>query len=312
MEEIILIGEKMKSSKYCKLDLSNNRVIKYQRKIGIVQEYYRSTTELNILEILNEYNVNIPQILEKKDDYFVEEYIDGVLLDSIYANNCNIDKSDIDSIISNIVLLTTINYQKLSNFKRWKNVIEFFDFQVTNTENIWNNYKTKYSNIYKVLNIDENIIKTLKQLPKQIDINRPLCLIHGDRHKNNMIKKNKKIYFIDWELSCIGDLAYDIAFHIHQMKYCNSDLNYFIEQLETRLPNQFRSAISDVITYMKFITARSVIYYVKIINDCSYSDELFEKFYFRLKTLSEYKEFGIELGNKDNLRNLLKKEKNVL
>lgn len=302
----------MKSSKYCKFDLSNNSVIKYQRKIGIVQEYYRSTPELSVLEVLKENDINIPKILEKKGRFFVEEYIDGDLLDSIYKDNCNINRSDIDSIISNIVLLTSINYQKLNGFKKWNNAVEFFNFQITNTENIWNKYKVKYDNIYKILGIDDNFIDILKQLPKRIDIRRPLCLIHGDRHKNNMIKKNKKIYFIDWELSCIGDLAYDIAFHIHQMKYCNSDLNYFIKQLEIRLPNQFKSAISDVITYMKFITARSVIYYVKIINDCSYSDELFEKFYFRLKTLSEYKEFSIDFDDKQNLRNLLKKEKNVL
>lgn len=302
----------MKSSKYCKFDLSNNSVIKYQRKIGIVQEYYRSTPELSVLEVLKENDINIPKILEKRSDSFVEEYIDGDLLDIIYKDNCNINRSDIDSIISNIVLLTSINYQKLNDFKKWNNTVEFFNFQITNTENIWNEYKVKYENIYKILNIDDNFIDILKQLPKKIDICRPLCLIHGDRHKNNMIKKNGKIYFIDWELSCIGDLAYDIAFHIHQMKYCNSDLNYFIKQLEIRLPNQFKSAISDVITYMKFITARSVIYYVKIINDCSYSDELFEKFYFRLKTLNEYKEFCIYSYDKQNLKNLLKKEKNVL
>lgn len=302
----------MKSSKYCKFDLSNNSVIKYQRKIGIVQEYYRSTPELSVLEVLKENDINIPKILEKNVDFFVEEYIDGDLLDSIYKDNCNINRSDIDSIISNIVLLTSINYQKLNDFKKWNNVVEFFDFQITNTENIWNEYKVKYDNIYKILSIDDNFIDILKQLPKKIDIRRPLCLIHGDRHKNNMIKKNRKIYFIDWELSCIGDLAYDIAFHIHQMKYCNSDLNYFIKQLEIRLPNQLKSAISDVSTYMKFITARSVIYYVKIINDCSYSDELFEKFYFRLKTLSEWKEFGIYSYDKQNLKILLQKEKNVL
>ena len=302
----------MKSSKYCKFDLSNNSVIKYQRKIGIVQEYYRSTPELSVLEVLKENDINIPKILEKNVDFFVEEYIDGDLLDSIYKDNCNINRSDIDSIISNIVLLTSINYQKLNDFKKWNNVVEFFDFQITNTENIWNEYKVKYDNIYKILSIDDNFIDILKQLPKKIDIRRPLCLIHGDRHKNNMIKKNRKIYFIDWELSCIGDLAYDIAFHIHQMKYCNSDLNYFIKQLEIRLPNQLKSSISDVSTYMKFITARSVIYYVKIINDCSYSDELFEKFYFRLKTLSEWKEFGIYSYDKQNLKILLQKEKNVL
>lgn len=302
----------MKSNKYCKLELSNNRVIKYQRKIGITQEYYRSTPELEILELLNKYDINVPQVLEKNDDYFMEEYINGDLLASIYNDGCNIDTIDIDSIINNILLLITIDYHELDKFKKWNNVTEFFEFQISNTEKMWNYYKTKYNNFYKILNVNENIISILKQLSKQINSSRPLCLIHGDRHKNNMIKKNKKLYFIDWELGCVGDIAYDIAFHIHQMKYCSSDLNYFIMQLEDKLPKQFKSAISDINAYMKFITVRSVVYYVKIINDCSYSDELFEKFYFRLKTLNKYNDFSINLDNKENLKTLLKKEKNVL
>ena len=302
----------MKSNKYCKLELSNNRVIKYQRKIGITQEYYRSTPELEILELLNKYDINVPQVLEKNDDYFMEEYINGDLLASIYNDGCNIDTIDIDSIINNILLLITIDYHELDKYKKWNNVTEFFEFQISNTEKMWNYYKTKYNNFYKILNVNENIISILKQLSKQINSSRPLCLIHGDRHKNNMIKKNKKLYFIDWELGCVGDIAYDIAFHIHQMKYCSSDLNYFIMQLEDKLPKQFKSAISDINAYMKFITVRSVVYYVKIINDCSYSDELFEKFYFRLKTLNKYNDFSINLDNKENLKTLLKKEKNVL
>ena len=302
----------MKSNKYCKLELSNNRVIKYQRKIGITQEYYRSTPELEILELLNKHDINVPQVLEKNDDYFMEEYINGDLLASIYNDGCNIDTIDIDSIINNILLLITIDYHELDKFKKWNNVTEFFEFQISNTEKMWNYYKTKYNNFYKILNVNENIISILKQLSKQINSSRPLCLIHGDRHKNNMIKKNKKLYFIDWELGCVGDIAYDIAFHIHQMKYCSSDLNYFIMQLEDKLPKQFKSAISDINAYMKFITVRSVVYYVKIINDCSYSDELFEKFYFRLKTLNKYNDFSINLDNKENLKTLLKKEKNVL
>ena len=302
----------MKSNKYCKLELSNNRVIKYQRKIGITQEYYRSTPELEILELLNKYDINVPQVLEKNDDYFMEEYITGDLLASIYNDGCIIDTIDIDSIINNILLLITIDYHELDKFKKWNNVTEFFEFQISNTEKMWNYYKTKYNNFYKILNVNENIISILKQLSKQINSSRPLCLIHGDRHKNNMIKKNKKLYFIDWELGCVGDIAYDIAFHIHQMKYCSSDLNYFIMQLEDKLPKQFKSAISDINAYMKFITVRSVVYYVKIINDCSYSDELFEKFYFRLKTLNKYNDFSINLDNKENLKTLLKKEKNVL
>ena len=70
----------MKKSNYCQVINEDKKVIKYQRKVGITQEYYRSTPELEILKILSKYEINIPKILEFNDEYFIEEYIDGTLL----------------------------------------------------------------------------------------------------------------------------------------------------------------------------------------------------------------------------------------
>lgn len=46
----------MKKSKYCEVIQSERKVIKYPRQLGITQEYYRSTPEVDILE----------KIIEKK------------------------------------------------------------------------------------------------------------------------------------------------------------------------------------------------------------------------------------------------------
>ena len=298
----------MKESKYCKVISDDNKVIKYQRKIGVIQEYYRSIPEVNILKLLESYTFNIPKIIDESNDgYFVEEYINGDLFDSIYSDYESINKEDIDKIVQNIADLSLVDYSKVNGFVKWKNVSSFFNFQIQNTKNVWNNYKNKYSQMYEFLNINDKIFDVLEELPFKIVKSRNLCLIHGDRHKNNMIKQNKNIYFIDWELSTVGDLAYDIAFHIHQMKYNREDLDYFIEKLQCKLPLKQKSAIEDVDTYMKFITARSVIYYVKIICENSYSEELLDKFYIRLKKLCEYDEFNIKLKEKRKIKDYLKK-----
>lgn len=299
----------MKTSKYCEVIKSEKKVIKYQRDIGITQEYYRSTPELQILELLINKKLLVPKIIEKNSKYFIEEFIDGNLLDEIYNDYESISKEDIDCIIDNIVDLININNHDLNRYISWNSVNEFFNYQINNTENIWNMYRDKYTSIYQALNIDDETISKLKILPNTIDTKRPLCLIHGDRHKNNMIKNNNGLYFIDWELGCLGDLAYDIAFHIHQMKYNESDLEYFLVNLNNRLPNEYKSAISDIHKYLCFITIRSVIYYVKILNDCDYSDELLDKFYIRLKKICEYKELKINLVNKEYIKSLLINDK---
>jgi len=285
----------------------DKKIVKYQRRIGITQEYYRSIPESEVLEILSKYGMNVPKVLELYDDYFVEEYIDGTLLDDIYTDYSNIDKIVIDDIINNIVGLIRIDFQSLSKYSKWDNVRGFFEYQILNTEEIWNEYNTSYDVFYNLLGINKSTIFKLKQLSKKINFNRPLCLIHGDRHKNNMIKKDNQVYYIDWELSCVGDLAYDIAFHIHQMKYSEADLKYFLLNLENRLSYEYKSAINDINIYLCFITMRSVIYYVKILYDCDYSEKLLDKFYIRLQKLCEYTELGIKLVSKNDIKTLLMK-----
>lgn len=297
----------MKKSNYCKVMSEEKKIVKYQRRIGITQEYYRSIPESEILEILSKYGMNVPKVLELYDDYFVEEYIDGTLLDDIYTDYSNIDKIVIDDIINNIVGLIRIDFQSLSKYSKWDNVRGFFEYQILNTEEIWNEYNTSYDVFYNLLGINKSTIFKLKQLSKKINFNRPLCLIHGDRHKNNMIKKGNQVYYIDWELGCVGDLAYDIAFHIHQMKYSEADLKYFLLNLEKRLPYEYKSAINDINIYLCFITMRSVIYYVKILYDCDYSEKLLDKFYIRLQKLCEYTKLGIKLVSKNDIKTLLMK-----
>lgn len=297
----------MKKSNYCKVMSEDKKIVKYQRRIGITQEYYRSIPESEVLEILSKYGMNVPKVLELYDDYFVEEYIDGTLLDDIYTDYSNIDKIVIDDIINNIVGLIRIDFQSLSKYSKWDNVRGFFEYQILNTEEIWNEYNTSYDVFYNLLGINKSTIFKLKQLSKKINFNRPLCLIHGDRHKNNMIKKGNQVYYIDWELGCIGDLAYDIAFHIHQMKYSEADLKYFLLNLEKRLPYEYKSAINEINIYLCFITMRSVIYYVKILYDCDYSEKLLDKFYIRLQKLCEYTELGIKLVSKNDIKTLLMK-----
>ena len=52
---------------------------------------------------------------------------------------------------------------------------------------------------------------------------------------------------------------------------------------------------------------RSVIYYVKILYDCDYSEKLLDKFYIRLQKLCEYTELGIKLVSKNDIKTLLMK-----
>lgn len=53
----------MKKSNYCKVMSEDKKIVKYQRRIGITQEYYRSIPESEVLEILSKYGMNITLVM---------------------------------------------------------------------------------------------------------------------------------------------------------------------------------------------------------------------------------------------------------
>ena len=50
-------------------------------------------------------------------------------------------------------------------------------------------------------------------------------------------------------LTIVGDLAYDIAFHLHQMAYTDEDEDYFMNQLKKQYTGDFESLYRDIKLY---------------------------------------------------------------
>ncbi|QCX77488.1 Phosphotransferase enzyme family protein [Streptomyces sp. YIM 121038] len=49
---------------------------------------------------------------------------------------------------------------------------------------------------------------------------RPFCLLHGDLHGENFVlDRCGQLWTIDWELAMVGDPLYDLATHLHLMRY---------------------------------------------------------------------------------------------
>ncbi|MFI2760282.1 phosphotransferase [Streptomyces echinatus] len=49
---------------------------------------------------------------------------------------------------------------------------------------------------------------------------RPFCLLHADLHRENFIvDAMQRLWTIDWELAMFGDPLYDLATHLHLMRY---------------------------------------------------------------------------------------------
>ncbi|NLU74088.1 phosphotransferase [Streptomyces sp. HNM0575] len=69
---------------------------------------------------------------------------------------------------------------------------------------------------------------------------RPLCLVHGDLHRANFIVDAAgRLWTIDWELAAVGDPLYDLATHLHLMRYP--------EEQERKVKERWRATVRGVL-----------------------------------------------------------------
>ncbi|EST21675.1 hypothetical protein N566_27245 [Streptomycetaceae bacterium MP113-05] len=70
---------------------------------------------------------------------------------------------------------------------------------------------------------------------------RPFCLLHGDLHRANFVVDHADggLWTIDWELAMLGDPVYDLATHLHLMRYP--------EQQEAELTHRWHDAVARVL-----------------------------------------------------------------
>ncbi len=267
------------SSKYCKIAVEDDKkyLIRYPRKIGITQEYYRSTPEYEVLRDLQNSGIKVPKLIGNDNNCTVLEYIEGDSLNNIYSNNTPIGKNIINQVVEQICAMTEVDGKNLLKYAKWNNNKTFFSFQCENTENVFLNYYEKLHKLYNELGISEDVMKFLYEKSSQIDVKRKMSIIHGDRHKNNTILDGNNIVFIDWELACIGDVAYDIAFHLHHMGYSEEEEKYFISLLKMKYKGDSKKLLKDVELYRTFMLLRSVLYLVRYTLNEGYTNAINEE-----------------------------------
>ncbi|WUN16210.1 phosphotransferase [Streptomyces phaeochromogenes] len=86
-------------------------------------------------------------------------------------------------------------------------------------EHVYKRNLQKYKGLFGDLGIGSNSFEYLR---KHVDglTSRPFCLLHADLHRENFILDSAdKVWAIDWELAMLGDPLYDLATHLHLMRY---------------------------------------------------------------------------------------------
>ncbi|GAA2113033.1 aminoglycoside phosphotransferase family protein [Streptomyces synnematoformans] len=104
---------------------------------------------------------------------------------------------------------------------------------------------------------------------------RPFALLHGDVHRANLIvDREGALWTIDWELALIGDPLYDLATHLHLMRYPAGQESEVVarwaEAAEQHRPGAAAGVEADLPRYLAFKQIQSV--YTDVIRQ-AYSTE---------------------------------------
>lgn len=129
-------------------------------------------------------------------------------------------------------------------------------------EHVYARNEHRFGTLFRDLGIDANVFKRLRRCTEGIS-ERPFHLLHGDLHRENLIiDPTAQLWAIDWELAVFGDPLYDLATHLHLMRYPEHQerqvVELWIAAVESTLAGASRGWQEDLPRILAFKRAQSV------------------------------------------------------
>ncbi|MEV0443032.1 phosphotransferase [Streptomyces spectabilis] len=86
-------------------------------------------------------------------------------------------------------------------------------------EHVYLKNEDRFGPLFKEFGIGRDSFAVLRERVAGLT-RRPFCLLHGDLHRENFVlDRCGQLWTIDWELAMVGDPLYDLATHLHLMRY---------------------------------------------------------------------------------------------
>jgi len=96
----------------------------------------------------------------------------------------------------------------------------FLDSLITFTEQqVYRLHQDRFGSLFHELGVRAEALDALRGRARAFT-GRPFTLVHGDLHRLNfVVDAADDLWTIDWELAVVGDPLYDLATHLHLMRY---------------------------------------------------------------------------------------------
>ncbi|NGN64091.1 phosphotransferase [Streptomyces sp. A7024] len=173
---------------------------------------------------------NVPDV-ESLSGATVQQFIEGHTLGSTRSPGETVPKQYIDQILERINQAVSVEPYELSHLERIcskrdragaGNTGDFLLGLLRYTDKkVYRQFRGEYGQLFDALSIRRPLFRRFRKTVKSHRMaSRSFSLLHADLHSENFIIDDfDQLWVIDWELAMIGDPLYELATHLHLMKY---------------------------------------------------------------------------------------------
>jgi len=243
----------------------------------------RLIAEDDVLAFLNQHSeLCIPKVEMKEtyngQNYFLHSFINGETLEDVYPESCAIPDWIVEEIAKAVISLHKIPIENLGCFTEkmpWKlETNNFYNYIYRYNRELIEKYNKSYREIYNIFDMPKDIDSFIVNKSQEVK-DAAFILAHSDIHRKNIIinEAKKEITIIDWELTLIATIFYDISIHFHKMRYQQSQEKLFLSMYCQAFGIDIDFAEKQIKLYREIEEVKSIaidtVRYLSIINEIS-------------------------------------------
>ncbi|MFE0423964.1 phosphotransferase [Streptomyces sp. NPDC058953] len=170
---------------------------------------------------------SVPETIEV-DEVGLQRFIEGATLGTYRGPGTTVAEPHLDQICRLFRELAAITprslaVERLGGADEWVADGDCAGFAVSlirfTEERVYRAHLPLYGELFAALGVTVHGLRRLASRMPALTA-RPFCLLHGDLHRENLVVDGDgRLWTIDWELAMFGDPLYDLATHLHLMRY---------------------------------------------------------------------------------------------
>lgn len=212
------------------VNIGTSTVIVRRRMDNVDEVDLRLLKEVDVLRKVED-KVPAPKVLFQTDNILVISKVGDITLSEVAPGGVAIPTAEIQSLVDSMISISSINYDSLLDTQRislkqlgLEKQDCFYAILVSHLVQIVNAINSIHPNLTEQLHLVPTLLlqeKLLNTPPR----NRPPSLIHADIHRHNIRRSynTHTLHIIDWEMAMIGDPLYELAIHLHKMRYTSQN-----------------------------------------------------------------------------------------